>query len=145
MTDATVATGRYRSYTYTAYITTITILFLSSNNNFNEQMLDDMDNTFSVHSIGIVENPLYMDQEDYDHENPMYTQVEEEKEGMYAQVEEEKEEVYAQVKKEKEEMYAQVEEEMEVGVLALLSTLPKFNKTSLYPPLNLNFVILLYK
>ena len=33
-----------------------------------EHMLDDMDEPHKVHSVGVVENPLYSDQEDYDEE-----------------------------------------------------------------------------
>lgn len=33
---------------------------------FREHMLEDMDDVHSVHSIGVVENPLYADQEDHE-------------------------------------------------------------------------------
>ena len=36
-------------------------LFYSSSA-FHERMLDDMDDVHSVHSIGVVENPLYADE-----------------------------------------------------------------------------------
>ena len=43
----------------------------SLSRNFHERMLDqDLDDVHSVHSIGVVENPLYADQEDY--EGPTY-------------------------------------------------------------------------
>ena len=32
---------------------------------FDERMLDDQDDAHSTHSIGIVENPLYAEQEEY--------------------------------------------------------------------------------
>lgn len=32
---------------------------------FREHMLEDMDDVHSVHSVGVVENPLYAEQEDY--------------------------------------------------------------------------------
>lgn len=38
-----------------------------------EQMLDDQDDARSAHSIGIVENPLYSDQEEYD--TPSYASL----------------------------------------------------------------------
>lgn len=41
----------------------------------HEQMLDDQDDGYSTHSIGIVENPLYADQEDYN--TPSYANLKE--------------------------------------------------------------------
>ncbi len=40
-----------------------------------EQMLDDQDDSRSAHSIGIVENPLYAEQEDYN--TPSYADLKE--------------------------------------------------------------------
>lgn len=36
-------------------------------------MLEDMDDVHSVHSVGVVENPLYADHEDYG--GPSYTDL----------------------------------------------------------------------
>lgn len=41
----------------------------------HEHMLDDQDDTHSAHSIGIVENPLYAEQEDYN--TPSYATLKE--------------------------------------------------------------------
>lgn len=41
----------------------------------HEQMLDDQDDLHSTHSIGIVENPLYAEQEDYN--TPSYATLKE--------------------------------------------------------------------
>ena len=40
-----------------------------------EQMLDDQDDSRSAHSIGIVENPLYAEQEEYN--TPSYAALKE--------------------------------------------------------------------
>lgn len=37
-----------------------------SRDNFQERMLDDMDDVHSIHSIGVVENPLYADHDGQD-------------------------------------------------------------------------------
>lgn len=41
----------------------------------HEQMLDDQDDLHSTHSIGIVENPLYAEQEEYN--TPSYATLKE--------------------------------------------------------------------
>lgn len=40
--------------------------FSCSNHRFHERMLDDQDDAHSIHSVGVVENPLYADHEEYD-------------------------------------------------------------------------------
>lgn len=40
--------------------------------NFHERMLDDMDDAHSVHSIGVVENPLYAEHEEV---GPSYAEL----------------------------------------------------------------------
>lgn len=39
-----------------------------------EHMLEDMDDVHSVHSVGVVENPLYAEQEDYG--DPSFAELE---------------------------------------------------------------------
>ena len=45
-------------------------LLLSRPRKFDERLLDDQDDVHSTHSIGIVENPLYAEQEE--HTNPFH-------------------------------------------------------------------------
>ncbi len=49
------------------------VFFFGSPRKFDERMLDDQDDTHSTHSIGIVENPLYAEQEEYN--SPSYASL----------------------------------------------------------------------
>ncbi len=53
----------------------VLIEYLLSRNRPHEHMLDDQDDAHSAHSIGIVENPLYAEQEDYN--TPSYATLKE--------------------------------------------------------------------